>query len=53
MQHTEKCEEDYKLLLAKSVNLQIEMGKLANENKVLRKKIRNNKIIKESSDEDT
>ena len=48
-----KCEEDYKLLLAKSVNLQIEMEKLANENKVLREKIRNNKIIEESSDEDT
>ena len=48
-----KCKEDYKPLLAKSVNLQIEMGKLANENKVLRKKIRNNKIIEESGDEDT
>ena len=48
-----KRKEDYKLLLAKSVNLQIEMEKLANENKVLREKIRNNKITEGYSDEDT
>ena len=48
-----KCKEDYKLLVAKSINLQIEMGKLANENKVLREKIRTNKMTEDSSDEDT
>ena len=48
-----KCKEDYKLLVAKSINLQIEMGKLANENKVLREKIRTNKMTEEFSDTDT
>ena len=51
MQHTKSVKITN--LLAKSVNLQIEMENLANENKVMREKIRNNKIIEESSDEDT